>query len=608
MNKKMMICNLGQYDIPIVQKQPKFQVDVIEKNVALFGASMSGKTNFLKLLIQSLHMINSVDNEQIFILDFGGSLSAYKDFPLVSAYFDNSNEEYVKRAFKILDEIIKDNTKNLNGAAFSLYDGEKKLPHTTFMIDNLNAFQDEPRYAAYQEKFAKICRDGLSKGITVAFTAADTKGLASYLNRFGQKIALEMPSDKYIDVFNTKVTEIGAIPGRGFANVTIKPDDIEGAFRMNAPYEMQCYIADSLDETSEYIRLLRDKFKYDESTDTYAKHVKKYLTFSGDLTFGEYERLKQIPDESGNKTEGQPCNVSVGLDYIDFCPVTVDFSESRVVGIYGKKEYGKTNLLRLILDELFVKKPYARFVFFDDGRKQLEEFYKKCESLGLDCEKFFETKKYMTLPPSDAGKNSFDMSNGFMDVIDSPEPINSIKKTLSPFQQFYHFLNDNYMDLTWNGMSNNQLHSPVSVYIYGEANAGIMPSYDEDRRPIKPTVFVLQSKMMYLSANGEKQFINNILPKLAAAAEEKDLIFIFTDVQKITDQETNNFFNNSLSCVFLLDNIAEFAGERGQKTVFGSMDIKNLKEEYARCEKGDGYYYDIEADKLVKLKFIKTEE
>ena len=38
------------------------------------------------------------------------------------------------------------------------------------------------------------------------------------------------------------------------------------------------------------------------------------------------------------------------------------------------------------------------------------------------------------------------------------------------------------------------------------------------------------------------------------------------------------------------------------------MDAKALKEEYARCEKGDGYYYDIDADKLTKLKFIKTEE
>ena len=145
-------------------------------------------------------------------------------------------------------------------------------------------------------------------------------------------------------------------------------------------------------------------------------------------------------------------------------------------------------------------------------------------------------------------------------------------------------------------------------HIYGDENADLMPSYNEEKNPIKPTVFVLQSKILYLSANGEKQFINNILPKLAAIAEEEDLIFIFTDIQKITDQETNNFFNNTLNAVFLLDNVAEFASERGQKTVFGNMDAKALKEEYARCEKGDGYYYDIDADKLTKLKFIKTEE
>lgn len=37
------------------------------------------------------------------------------------------------------------------------------------------------------------------------------------------------------------------------------------------------------------------------------------------------------------------------------------------------------------------------------------------------------------------------------------------------------------------------------------------------------------------------------------------------------------------------------------------MDVKYLKEEYAICEIGDGYYYDVEADKLQKIKLIKSE-
>ena len=613
MDKRNLICTLGQYDIPIVQKQPLFKVDLLDKNIALFGAAMSGKTNFLKLLIQTLHIITNPDDEEIFILDFGGALASYKTMPLVAAYFDNSNEEYVKRVFRILEERIKKNTEILEGTGFSSYFGEKKIVHTTFIIDNLNSFQDEPRYSAYQEKFAKMCRDGLSKGISIVFTASDTKGLSSYLNNFGQKIAFEMPSDKYIEIFNSKVSEIGAIPGRGFANVTIKPDNIEGTFRMNAPYEVQCYISDQMEPDSSFLFCLKSKYHYNEESGReengkFDRCVKKHLTFNGDLTRDEYQRLKQEPITTKKNIPWIPCPVSVGLDYIDFCPVTIDFSESRVLGIYGKKGYGKTNLLRVILEDLFKKKSSSRFVFFDDGRKQLEEFYNRCESLGLDCIKFYETKRNSPLPPNnDSGMNQKTPTD-FMDIIDKPTTASGFKKTLSPFQQFYHFINDYYMDLTWNGISNNQLKSPVATYIYGEEMAGLMPSYNEELNPIKPTVFILQSKMLYLSANGEKQFINNILPKLSAIAEEKDLIFIFTDVQKITDQESNNFFNNSLNAIFLLDSIAEFAAERGQKTVFGSMDVKGLREEYARCETGDGYFYDIEADKLMKMKFIRQDK
>lgn len=613
MNKRNLICTLGQYDIPIVQKQPLFKVDLLDKNIALFGAAMSGKTNFLKLLIQTLHIITNPDDEQIFILDFGGALASYKTMPLVAAYFDNSNEEYVKRVFRILEERIKKNTEILEGTGFSSYCGEKKIIHTTFVIDNLNSFQDEPRYSAYQEKFAKMCRDGLSKGISIVFTASDTKGLSSYLNNFGQKIAFEMPSDKYIEIFNSKVSEIGAIPGRGFANVTIKPDNIEGTFRMNAPYEVQCYIADQMENDSSFLIGLKNKYHYNaesgkEENGKFDRCAKKYLTFNGDLTHDEYQRLKQEPKILTKSVPWTPCPVSVGLDYINFCPVTIDFSESRVLGIYGKKGYGKTNLLRVILEELFEKKSSSRFVFFDDGRKQLEEFYNKCKSLGRDCEIFFETKRNSSLPPRNNSGMNHTTPTDFMDIMDKPSNPTGFQKTLSPFQQFYHFINDHYMDLTWNGIANNQLKSPVATYIYGEEMAGLMPSYNEECNPIKPTVFILQSKMLYVSANGEKQFINNILPKLAAIAEEKDLIFIFTDVQKITDQESNNFFNNSLNAIFLLDSIAEFAAERGQKTVFGSMDVKGLKEEYARCETGDGYFYDIEADKIVKMKFIRQDK
>ena len=175
----------------------------------------------------------------------------------------------------------------------------------------------------------------------------------------------------------------------------------------------------------------------------------------------------------------------------------------------------------------------------------------------------------------------------------------SVKKKLSPLQQFYIYLNSRHIELDKKFLApyydlSDQLKKDYELV--PDCNAA------DDRL----TVFVIQSKQIYLNSVECRRFINYIMPQMAAMADEKRYIFIFSDVQKISDGEQNAFFNNLITASFLLDNIAEFAGERGQKTIFGNMDVKYLKEEYAICELGDGYYYDVEADKLQKVKFIKN--
>ena len=83
MSLKNMLCNLGRFDIPIIQMQPPFIVDLLDSNIVLFGSAMSGKTTFIKTLINILHKKYNENQEQVFILDFGGALAEYKDFPLV---------------------------------------------------------------------------------------------------------------------------------------------------------------------------------------------------------------------------------------------------------------------------------------------------------------------------------------------------------------------------------------------------------------------------------------------------------------------------------------------------------------------------------------------
>lgn len=579
MSREKILCTLGKFDIPIIQVQPSFIVDMLDSNLILFGSAMSGKTTFIKTLVNILHKRYDEYQEQIFILDFGGALSEYRQMPLVSAYFDNSNEEYVKRVFKIMDNILKENIKKLSGKNYREA-SENQPIHTTFIIDNINSFIDESRYAAYHEKLAKLCRDGLSKGITIVVTAGETKGLNSYMGSFKQKIAFEMPPDKYVDIFNGKVDAIANNPGHGFANVTVKPTGITGTFRMNLPYEVQCFKAQALNEIEKIDKkeksipfqpALRKKFSFDEDTGEYGRHVKKYLTFPKELTRENYEILKQEPETE----EQSKLAVKVGLDYVDFCPVTVDLGKSHVIAIYGKKEFGKTNLLNLLIDGMVEQKKDIRLVFFDDGRNQLSGIYEKYEA-DRDCVIINKFDK-KDLPLKDG---------------------TSVNRKLSPLQQFYLYLNENYMELDKKflagmyGVSENLKKEYENI-----------PDCSAEETPF--TVFIIQSKLIYLNTPEGKRFINSILPQLVAVAEEREFVFIFSDVQKISDGEQNSFFNNNISTAFLLDNVAEFAGERGQKTIFGNMDIKALKEDYARCELGDGYCYDIEADRLVKLKFIK---
>lgn len=566
MSQQKMLCTLGVFDIPIIQMQPPFVVDLLDSNVVVFGSSMSGKTYFIKTLINILHKQYTDKQEQIFVLDFGGALFDCAELPLVSAYFDNSNEEYVKRVFKILDSVLKDNIANLNGKNFR--DTEAEFPHTTFIIDNINSFLDEPRYGAYHEKLAKLCRDGLSKGITLVVTGADTRGISRYLGNFKQKIAFEMPVDKYVDIFSSKVDAIGNNPGHGFANVTVKPQGITGTFHMNAPYELQCTmpygVKDDLNDA--FIEKVKEKFGF--SGEEYQHKVKKYQTFPKELSRESFEKLCQ--------DKYDPDLISVGLDYVDFYPVNVDVDKSHVIAIYGKKEFGKTNLLNLILQGINKTKSGVRFVLFDDGRNQLQPI---SDELSKDAEVVMI--------------NQYCEKELFLN-----DETSKVRK-LSPLQQFYVYMNENYISLDKRFLAGMYGVSKEFSKEYGK-----IPDCKNEKPPF--TIFVIQSKLIYLNTTENKYFINNVLPQMVAIAEEQGMCFIFSDVQKIADLEQNMYFNNAVNSVFLLDNIAEFASERGQKTIFGSMDVKMLKEDYARCELGDGYFYDVEADKLSKMKFIKN--
>lgn len=606
---KEIICRIGKYDVPVIQKQPDFNINLLQSNVALIGSPQSGKSNLIRLIINILHKKMNAETEQIFILDFSGALAEYQKMPLVSAYFDNSNEEYVKRVFKILEGKLKENTKALEGVGFARKTSGQPR-HITFLIDNFNAFLDEPRYAGYQEKFARLCRDGISKGISIVITASELKGMGSYLNNFSQKIAVNLQDDKYSEIFGRKVSSIGNIPGRGFANVTVKFPNVTGTYDVNAPYEIHCSFAEPLD-SEPFQTKLREKYRYDAGTGEFLDHVEKFKIFPRELTPAAFaDLLEGSPDPA----EGARSCVSVGLDYVDFKPVVCDFRLSRFLAIYAKRDFGREELLNRLVTELMAGEPSRKLVLFDDGRGALEQF----RTLRKDAVyiRKFEEKDVQVFAeaavPSAQGRPEPVRSAAAASFIGKsadpvPEPqspvqragFHTVQKKLSPMQQFYQYVHEKCMDI---GNFAGMLYTGSEI-VYRERSKKI-PAGCMETGP-DPTLFVIQSKLAYSSVSENKQFMEHILPMLADIAEERDYIFIFSDVRKMSDHDMNEKFNTLVRSLFVLDNIAEFVAERGQRTILGDMDVKMLKSDYAKCEFGDGYYYDVEADNLKKFRMIQ---
>ncbi len=515
-----MMLPMGQYDAPQMQKQPVFYLDPYRSNVAVFGSPMSGKTTFVKTLLVRLHEdVERCPRENIYLIDFGGNLGDYGKLANICACFDNSNEENIKRVFRTIEKRLAENSKMLGSQSYYalVQKAPKQAPdHLFLIIENLNAFLADERYASYQDRLLRFCRDGLSKGLTVVITANDTTGIGRLLANFGQKVVFEMPQEAYFEIFNGKVNKPMKLRGRGIVNID------------SATYEFQSFLPFPALDDEAPLRQLRLQTAHICNPNVMA-------------AFADVVKPEDVP-------QMEPGKIVVGLDYYEHKPIVVEPAISRSIAIYGKRQFGKTNLLTLLLRGIRRSRPDARFVYFDDGRKQLLPFH------GPGARHISKDSVYLT--------------------------------DIGAFRDY----------LTEHGYG-------------GVRRAGFLPHLPRaaELQDTPFTVFVLQSKMLYRNSPDAKYLMGTWLPMRIADAEARGYLFLFPDVGNISEMDIRIPFNDNVSLAFLLDSIGEFVSEKGSKSVFGEMDARELKAEYAKCSLGDGYKYDTEADELQKLKFIRAE-
>ncbi len=531
---------MGQCDIPQKQQQPVFELDLYRHNIVVLGSSMSGKTTFVKTLLVRLHEnMDRRPEESVYIVDFGGHIGTYGELGNVCACYDSSNEEDIKRLFQMIDVRLAENAQLLDSRNY--YDVVSKTPkeapgHLTLIIENVNAFVQDERYAPYLDRLARLCRDGLSRGLTILVTGSDTSGISRLLTYFGQKVAFETPQELCYDLFSAKTLRPMRTPGRGLVN---RDGDI---------CEFQCFLPFPSLEDEQYVQALKERT---------ARKPNKYKMVSfgkvlTDSNFGEYCAAKvEKKDKVGD--------IVVGLDYYEHQPVRVNARDSRAIAIYGKREFGKTNLLHLLLRGIKKEWPEARFVYMDDGRNELKYF---CP--------------------------------------DGKTPISANYEYITDIGKLRIYLSRNGYDTDQGG---NRRRGEEPPY-----RGGGTPVTEPQPAKTPFTVFVMQAKNLYRPSGDSMYLMTTLFPRMISEAEAKGYLFIFSDVPNITNVDVRNSLNNNVSVAFLLDSIGDFIAEKGAgKTAFGEMDAKALKAEFARCSVGDGYFYDIARDELQKLKYIKVE-
>lgn len=360
--KDTIAVDIGWYDDPDTQYQGPVKLDVMTQNVLIVGSSQYGKTNLLQTIIRGLQETYTPQQVNLYILDFGSMiLKNYESSNFVGGVVCASEDEKLKNLFRMLQSEIQTRKERLAQVGVSSYAsyceaGYTDLPQIVVMVDNFTALRE--LYMENDDFLLPICRDGLAFGISTVITNSQTAGLGyKYMSNFAQKIALYCnDSSEYAVLLDRCRIVPENTPGRGIL-----------AIEKN-PYEFQSYLCFEGEKEIDRINSIR-------------KHIEKIQAKYGTMCAKRIPEVPQVLDYSYTDREirddqWKPYQVPIGINYETVSWMTLDLSRALTVAISGREQFGKTNLVGLMMDYLqrnvfdYPSKAYI----IDDYEHQLERY------------------------------------------------------------------------------------------------------------------------------------------------------------------------------------------------------------------------------------------
>ena len=310
-NVKPGIINLpvGEYDIPEEQKQNILTVALSQKgNTLIYGASGSGKENFIMTLIYSAISLYSPQDINFYIMDFGTEvLNIFSSSMHVGDIVHMEDEEKIVNLYKMLSQMMEKRKELLQpyGGNFYNYNSKNgnKLPVIAVILNNFESYQD--MYEKYEDILGVILRECSRYGIYFIITCSSTNGIRIKLKQnFSQIFCLQQNNeDDYSSILGSVNNTYPAhLYGRGI----IKTDKV---------YEFQTASIDTQDKINEVVeqKIESDKTKYNYK----AKRIPSLPSVV------DFDGIKEIYDDN-NK------NIIIGIEKnsLDIC--SYDFTKDTI--------------------------------------------------------------------------------------------------------------------------------------------------------------------------------------------------------------------------------------------------------------------------------------
>ena len=425
--------SIGIYDDPSSQYQGEAKLNILGENYVIIGSSGSGKTNLLQVIVRQIVNLYSPKQANIYIIDFGAMyLKNYDALNHVGGVVTISEEEKLKNLFKLLVGEIqsrKDRFMKIGISSFASYieSGYEEIPQIFVMVDNFTAFK-EIYGDIYEEDFMYITREGLSCGINVIITNAQTAGFGyKYMSNFAGRIAFYCnDSSEYSTLFERCRMQPKEIPGRGLCKVDKELYELQTYLAFEGEKEIQ-----RSDAIKEFIKMTKERY--------------------GNL------QAKRIPEVPETLTLGYIENnygfiknkyiYPVGLDYATVDISILNFEKINELCIVGNDIFLRLNCLQSVIEtiEAYILEESVHLYIVDNIQRKLKYLGEKAytEEYTIDYSQIGEiiinleeklTERYEKLAVQETG--TFKKMPLYFVVVNSKEAIEYISANKNILEKY----------------------------------------------------------------------------------------------------------------------------------------------------------------------------